>query len=201
MKDNQDKIIEVLNVEGGVVVMPTDTIYGIIGRACDRRAVEKIYKLKMRTLSKPLIVLISDISDLDKFSIHLAEVDRRILEKMWPGPFSVDLEMNTERFAYINKEKKLAVRIPDFDVLRDIIRHTGPLVAPSANLEGQSPATTILEAKKYFGGGVNLYVDNGEILEGEPSTLLSLKNGTIKVFRQGRGDLKLLNNGVSHYLL
>ncbi|MBA3732986.1 threonylcarbamoyl-AMP synthase [Patescibacteria group bacterium] len=191
MEENQDKIIENLNSEGGVVVMPTDTIYGILGRAFDPKAVDKIYQIKKRTPDKPFIILIADISDLSKFSIQFSDTDKEIFYKIWPGPFSVEFEVNNETFTYRSFGKKLALRLPDNDLLREIIRHTGPLVAPSANLEGEPPAKNIEEAKEYFGDGVDMYVDNGEILEGEPSTLISLRNGEIKILRQGRGVLEL----------
>ncbi len=188
MQENKDKIIGVLNTPGGVVVMPTDTVYGLIGRAFDKEAVDRIYTLKSRTPGKPLIVLIADMSDLDKFSIKLDDADKMIIKKIWPGPFSVAIEMN-EAFSYLSSNGKLAVRLPDNDLLREIIRQTGPLVAPSANLQAMPTATTIEEAKQYFGEMVDLYVDSGEILEGEPSTLITIENGGIKILRQGRGVL------------
>ncbi len=185
----KEEVINTLNTNGSVVVMPTDTIYGILGRAFDKKAVAKIYELKKRTPNKPLIVLIADHSDLEKFGASLSEEDKKVLEKIWPGPFSVELSLESDEFSYINSGHKLAVRLPNDAMLRETIRETGPLVAPSANLEGQRTATTIEEAKKYFGDGVNFYVDNGEILEGEPSTLISLKDGKIEILRQGRGKL------------
>lgn len=179
------KLIHILN-QGGIAVIPTDTIYGIVGSALDPEVVEKIYFLRKRNKSKPMIVLISDISDLKKFNVRLSAADLKILKKNWPGEVSVIFNVILKKFQYLHRgNKTIAFRMPDSKKLRNLLKKTGPLVAPSANTEGNPPSETISEAKKYFGNKVDVYVDGGKI-SGKPSTLISLKEGQITVLREGR---------------
>ncbi len=181
---NSNLTIKILN-SGGVGVIPTDTLYGIVGRADVPQTVERIYRVKERTPSKPFIILISDINDLKKFNIHITEQEKVKLDKYWPGKLSVIFNIKDEKFDYLTRgSKSLAFRLSDKKDLQDLLRQTGPLVAPSANPEGETPAETIEKAKSYFKDLIDFYIDGG-ILNSEPSTLISLKNGEIKVLRDG----------------
>lgn len=169
---------------GGVGVIPTDTIYGIVGSALSEKAVARIYRLKKRNPKKKMIILIGSLSELIFFKTDFSLKSRRVLEKIWPGPVSVEMSMRAKNLFYLHRgTKKLSFRLPSGGFLRNFLRETGPLVAPSANTEGKPPATTIGEAKKYFGNGVDFYVDHGRI-RGKPSTLISIDRGTIKVLRK-----------------
>lgn len=167
-------------------VIPTDTIYGIVTSALDPDLVEKIYKLKKRNTDKPFIILISSISDLEKFDIKLTEIQKEFLEKNWPNPLSVLLPSAGDKWKYLHRGSNcLAFRLPKDEELIELLEEFGPLVAPSANIEGEKPAETIDQAKEYFGNFVNFYIDRGTI-KGEPSTLISLnEDATFTVLRQG----------------
>lgn len=170
---------------GGIVVMPTDTIYGIVGLALNQKTVEKIYQLRKRSLDKPFIILIGSMDDLKEFGIKLTQSQRYFLQIHWPNPVSVVLEVTDEKFKYLHRRtNSLAFRMPKDEKLLELLKQTGPLVAPSANFEGQKPSETIGEAKKYFGETI-LYVDGGEI-KSRSSTLIQLdKDGKYIVLRQG----------------
>lgn len=170
---------------GKIGVIPTDTIYGMVGLALSKDTVEKIYKVKKRGPKKPMIILICSIDDLKKFNIELDKVTKQILEKIWPNPVSVILACPESGFKYLHRgTNTLAFRMPKDDFLLELLGHTGSLVAPSANFEGEIPATTINEAKKYFGNTVDFYLDGGS-LESKPSTLIEIKEGKICILRQG----------------
>ena len=155
-----DQIIKFLK-EGKIGVMPTDTIYGIVGSALNPETVEKIYTLRKRSKNKPFIILISSINDLKKFDIKLSKEQEVFLQKIWPNPVSVVLH-------------NLAFRMPKNKKLLALLREVGPLVAPSAD-----------EAKKYFGNRVDFYLDGGKI-ESSPSTLIKLaSDGLYHILRQG----------------
>src|SRR5258708_4354978 len=99
--------------EGGVGVIPTDTIYGIVGSALNPEAVEKIYRLRKRATDKPFIILISSIADLDKFGVKPSQKQKEFLEKNWPNPLSVILPVLDEKFKYLHRGKdSLAFRMP-----------------------------------------------------------------------------------------
>jgi len=181
---SSEKLVEVIK-KGGVGVIPTDTIYGLVGKALSRKTVKRVYKLKQRNPKKPSIILISKIDDLKLFKIKLDENTKKFLQKYWPGKVSVILPCPYKKFSYLHRgTKNLAFRLPDYPKLVDLLKKTGPLIAPSANPESEKPAKTIKEAKNYFGEKVDFYTDVGQ-LESLPSTLISIKDEKVEVLRQG----------------
>ncbi|MBI4094230.1 MAG: threonylcarbamoyl-AMP synthase [Candidatus Liptonbacteria bacterium] len=188
-----NEAVEKILKNGGVGVLPTDTIYGVVGSALSRVAVERIYALRRRNRGKPMIVLIGSLSDLKKFAVRSTPEVKKVLKKFWPGKTSVILPCASRKFSYLHRgTKTLAFRLPavalatagrpaPFDI-RKLLRETGPLVAPSANVQGKPPAKTIREARKYFGERVDFYLDAGR-LAGRRSSLLSITGDTIKKLR------------------
>lgn len=190
---NKTEIIEILK-KGGVGVMPSDTIYGLMGTIFSKETVKRIYQLKKRNQNKPLIILIGSFSDLGKMGIDFNKKTQMILKKIWPGAISVVLPFSNRKIKYLNKTgEALAVRFPDDKTLINTLKKTGPLVATSANLEGTVPAESITEARKYFGERVDFYLDGGE-LKASHSTLIEIKNGKIKILRRGGVDISSIND-------
>ncbi|MEO8637351.1 MAG: L-threonylcarbamoyladenylate synthase [Candidatus Taylorbacteria bacterium] len=178
-----DREIKKIIKKGGVGVIPTDTLYGLVGSALQEEAVERIYALKKRQSRKPLIVLISSATELKKFGISVDESTKKILRTVWPGPTSVILPVFGVKWRYLDRgEGSIAFRVPNIPALRKFLADVGPLVAPSANPEASEPARNISEAKKYFGDSVDFYFE-GRKLFGKASSLISIKNGAIKVIR------------------
>lgn len=173
-------------VKGGAVgVLPTDTIYGLVGSAYLPETVERIYNIRERDQDKAFIVLISSLKDLEYFHITPDAYTKKILHKIWPGKVSVILPCSSDKFRYLHRGlHTLAFRLPSDKKLAEFISRTGPLVAPSANPANLPPAKTISEARKYFGNKVDFYIDGGT-LESEPSTLIAIENGGIVVKREG----------------
>jgi len=185
-------------LNGGVGILPTDTIYGIVGSAFSKKAVARIYKLRKRNLKKPLIILVSSLKDLNIFGIQLDAKIKNFLRKLWPGKISIILPCPDKKFYYLHRRTKfLAFRLPKKPDLIKLLKETGPLVAPSANWEGFPPASTIKEAKRYFKNTVDFYVDGGKLIGG-PSALIQIKGGKIEVLRSG-GFYKCNECGF-HYL-
>ncbi|MEI8174694.1 MAG: L-threonylcarbamoyladenylate synthase [bacterium] len=189
---NNENLIKVLENDG-VVVMPTDTLYGIVGKAQNINVVNRIYEIRKRAPNKPCIVLISDISELSKFSINISKEQKDLLEQCWffdfvqdfqPQPVSIILDCPDDSLEYLHRgTKTLAFRVPAQQELRNLLTKTGPLIAPSANLEGLPPAVDISEARKYFGDSISLYIDGG-MIKGKPSKVIRLhKDGSVDVLR------------------
>lgn len=172
--------------KGGIVVMPTDTIYGILTSALNKSSVEKLYKIRKRNPDKPCIILLNNISFLEKFNIILSKEQKKILVGFFSAkkPTSIILNSENKKFLYLDRgTKSLSFRIPKQKSLRDLLKKTGPLIAPSANIEGLPPSKNIQEAKNYFGNKVDLYIDGGEI-ESSPSRVIQLhKDGSISIIR------------------
>jgi L-threonylcarbamoyladenylate synthase len=168
---------------GGVVVSPTDTIYGILGRALDPGVVETIYRLKHRAPSKPFIILIDSIERLEDFNIPLSDNLKQQLQTYWPGPVSIILPCPDPAFEYLHRgTHSLAFRLPNNDNLRALVAETGPLIAPSANPEGLPPAENTDEARAYFGDDVAVYADGPTTHV--PSKIIRItQEGEIEVIR------------------
>jgi L-threonylcarbamoyladenylate synthase len=168
--------------EGGVAVIPTDTIYGIVAQARNRSAVEKIYTLKQRTPTKPLIILIHDLHDIEDFGVELTTDLKLQLAQYWPGPVSIILDCNNSQFQYLHREtNSLAFRLPSNKNLQELLKLTGPLVAPSANTEGQPPARTIEEAMSYFPEGVDTFLKGPT--NQTPSKIIRISGNSIEIIR------------------
>lgn len=182
-KKKIDKVIKSLRL-GQIGVLPTDTLYGLVGQALNQETVERIYQTKNRQPDKPFIILISSATDLKTFGIKINSATQNFLSTVWPGPTSIILPVNqkglVKKFSYLHRGTGfLAFRLPKNKILREIIKKTGPLVAPSANPEGQKPAQTTTEAKKYFGQQVDFFLSIGKKLAGQPSRLIKVENGQI----------------------
>lgn len=190
MVQNKQKIIDILK-NNGVGILPTDTIYGLVGSALSKKAVARIYKIKKRNPQKPFIILIAKIDDLKKFGVALNEPSENILRKIWPSSVSVILDCPKLKnsLSYLKPlNNTLAFRCPKDKWLNVLLQKTGPLIAPSANPEGLPPAETIKQAKKYFGEQVDFYLDKA-VVKGAPSTLIAFKNGKIEILRQGKAKI------------
>ncbi|MFM2357734.1 MAG: hypothetical protein RJA61_471 [Candidatus Parcubacteria bacterium] len=180
---------------GGIAVIPTDTLYGLVAQALNMEVVSKIYSLKKRSPDKPFIILISSLTDVEQFGISLDLETKKILETYWPGKVSVILPISNleaqKRYEYLHRgTNSLAFRLPNKADLISLLKETGPLIAPSANPQAEKPAETIGEAQNYFKHEVDIYMDGG-ILQGEPSTLVEIKDGNVTVLRKGVVDIVL----------
>jgi len=181
---------ELINIlkNNGIAIVATDTLYGVLGNAHSEAVVQHIYELKGRDEDKPFIILIPDIGSLAQFGAVLSNTEKQKLAQYWPGAVTVIVplaEAWREKFAYLHRgTNELAFRMPGKQSLLDLLKETGPLVAPSANPQGKEPAHTINEAQTYFGDEVDFYQDGGTVA-GLPSTIIRLKDQHITIIRQG----------------
>lgn len=170
--------------KGGIGILPTDTLYGLVGSALKPETVKRIYRVRRRNPKKPFIILIGSLADFKKFGIRLNPLIKKICERFWPGKVSIILPCPSKKFFYLHRgTKSLAFRLLKPIWLRKLLTKTGPLVAPSANLEGLLPAESIKAAKKYFSDKIDFY--RAGKTSNQPSTLIEIKKGKIMVRREG----------------
>ena len=167
--------------DGVIAVIPTDTIYGIVTSAWNKESVERVYQLKGRNPEKPCIILISSTEQMKDFGVTDEYIQKVSLYKS-EGPTSFIVPITRTDLTYLDRgTRTLAFRIPqnipENETVRTILEESGPLIAPSANTEGNPPATAIDEAKEYFGNSVSKYI-NGGTITGSPSALIDIKTGT-----------------------
>ena len=172
--------------------MKTDTIYGILGSAINEKTVKRIYQLKKRTKKKSAIVLISSLSQLKLFNIKISLKEKKLLSHLWPSKISISFYCPLKKFFYLHQgNKRFACRLVKNKKLKKIIDQTGPLIAPSANIQDKPPARNLREAIKYFGNKVDFYVDGGKVKNPLPSTLIEIRGKSIIIERKGQDFLKL----------
>lgn len=174
MQNDWQKAEQVLK-KGGAIIAPTDTLYGILAQALDKKSVERIYKIKGRDNNKPFIILITDIKDLNRFGVEHSNNLQNL--GMFPKGKKVSFILSCKypEFKYLHRgTKSLAFRIVSKrnKNLFDLINKVGPLVAPSANPQGLNPAKTIREAQEYFCDKIDLYINAGK-RDSKPSTIIS----------------------------
>jgi L-threonylcarbamoyladenylate synthase len=168
---------------GAVGIIPTDTIYGIVASAFNKEAVSRVYVTKGRRPKKSSIILISTPEDVERFGCKMTSGLSEKLASYWPGPVSVVLETNRDDLKYLHRGAyTFAFRIPNDQRLQEMLKISGPIIAPSANPEGLTPAKNIEEAEKYFGEKVDFFVDGGE-MDGEASAIVSFEDSIAKVLR------------------
>lgn len=174
-----DAIVSLLR-GGGVGILRTDTLYGIVAQADNEAAVERVYEIKGRTPTKPPIIL---IGAMDQLLNSYDEATMNRLKEYWPGKVSIILPAPHAPKWLVRSGDSLAYRMPDNPELRELLLRTGPLIAPSANPEGLPPAMNINEAVAYFGEEVNFYVDGGVVEDDTPSRLYRLLDDNMERLR------------------
>ncbi len=181
---------------GGIVGIPTETVYGLAANAFDGKAVAKIFKAKGRPQDNPLIVHISDISQLDSVVSHIPSSAYALAEKFWPGPLSIIMPKSDRIPDEVSCGlDTVAVRMPSHPAARDIISAAGvPLAAPSANLSGSPSPTTAQHVVDDMWGRADAIVDGGMCDVGVESTVVSLVGEKPRLLRPGGVSLEQLES-------
>lgn len=169
---------------GDVIVIPTDTVYGLAARPELPGAVESIFSIKRRAADQPLPVLGADVASLRRV-VTFDERASALAAEFWPGPLTLVLP-RADGFPYDlggEATDTVAVRVPGFDKTIELLAATGPLAVTSANRSGAPPAVTVEEAVAVLGDEVGVFIDGGRV-GGAPSTVFDLVRGP-RVLREG----------------
>lgn len=185
------KVAQLLK-RGAVGCLPTDTIYGLSAQALDEQAVERIHRLKDRNQNKPLIVLISNIRQLSSLGIDSLQLQE--VMNYWPGALSVICQAPQAPTWLERGTDTLAVRLPKYRNLQQLIEQVGPIVSTSVNVKDDKPANSLQETKQYFGDQLDFYVDGGDLSDRQPSTLVQLQGGQLKIIRPGAVKIDVKEN-------
>lgn len=184
-----NKVKEVLE-EGGVIVFPTDTVYAYGCDIKDKRAIEKIYRLKKMDKKKPLSFIFTDISEISEYVRNVSDDAFKIMKKAFPGPYTFIFKASKlVPKIVVTNQKTIGVRIPENNIALDIVRALGrPILATSVfNLSGEYLIDP-KELEKVFRNEVDLVIDAGP-KPAEPSTVVDLSEDVIEVIREGKGEL------------
>jgi len=171
---------------GELVVLPTDTVYGVAADAFDPRAVRRLLRAKGRGRDKPPPVLVAAVTTLDALATSVPTFAREMAEELWPGALTLICQQQPSLTWDLGDARStVAVRMPDCDLTLDLIRETGPLAVSSANRTGMPAATSVAEAREMLGEAVSVYLDGGRCTGGAPSTILDVTGLTPRVLREG----------------
>lgn len=173
--------------QGGLVAVPTETVYGLAARAGDDTAVRAIYAVKGRSPDKPLSILVSGMEMVERYTKNIPAVAWRLAEQYWPGPLTMVLEDGGEAAPTVTRGGgTLGVRCPDHPMTLALIRALGePLAAPSANPSDQPSAKTAGEVLDYFDGKIEAVLDGGACGLGVESTIVALTGEEPRILREG----------------
>ena len=171
---------------GGLVVLPTDTVYGIGADAFSADAVAALLAAKGRDRTMPPPVLVASVEVLEALAAVVPEPARRLVRAFWPGALTVICTAQPSlRWDLGETRGTVAVRVPDHPLALELLARTGPLAVSSANLTGRPAAMTAEQAHEQLGDSVAEYLDGGPVGHGAPSTIVDATGDVLRVVRRG----------------
>lgn len=170
-------------LRGGVVLLPTDTIYGLHALADDANAIKRIVEMKGRGEDKPFVVVGASIEQLEQLGSIFTGDTRRALGELWPGPLTAIVPLRRP-IAASRGASTIAVRVPALDSLRELLERTGPLASTSANRSGEAPITDPKALARDLQNAIDRIVDEGP-LQREPSTIVDFTGNEPRLIRGG----------------
>lgn len=187
MKISKESILKSVHIlkQGGVVIFPTDTVYGFLADASNKKAVEKIFKIKKRLKTKPLSLFVKDLKMVDNIAIT-DDLSNRFFKKYWPGKYTFILKRKKAAL-YGLKKDSVGLRIPSYKPLNDLLeRINKPLVQTSVNISGAKPLNTIHDILNQFSDDkrVSLIIDGGNLKKPKPSKVIDLSNNKANIIRK-----------------
>ncbi len=185
------KAVQVLS-DGGIVVYPTDTAYGMGCDLFNKRGIERIYEIKRRSRTQPFSFICADLSDISNYAV-VTNYAYKIMKRLLPGPYTFIL--GASRLVpkiLLPKRKEVGIRIPDHEVCLSLVREFGgPIISTTVRLPDEEILTDPEIIEERIGHSVDLVIDSG-ILSPELSTVVSLVDDTPEIIREGKGDADVL---------
>ena len=180
-----DKLVEIIN-DSGIAIVPTDTVYGIIGNALDEAVVHKVYEVKKRDYSKPLILMVSGIDMLKRYVESINELELKLIEKYWPGKLSILFKKNDNISDLVTSGSEyVGIRYPDNKELIELMNKLDkPLISTSCNISSKEVITSIDMLEEDISKYVS-YIYDGGVLSNESSTIVRVVNDKIEIIREG----------------
>lgn len=186
---NYDNLKEPAQIikKGGIVIFPTETVYGIGTNGLDKNAIKKLYEVKQRPLNKPISLLVNNIEMVEKIAKNITEVEYKLMERFFPGPLTIILEKrDIVPDILTSNTNTIGIRMPSGEIAKKLIEFAGvPIATSSSNISGKPSGTNITDIKKDFEGKIDCFIDNGESELGIPSTVIRIIDNIPHILRQG----------------
>jgi L-threonylcarbamoyladenylate synthase len=190
--------------QDGVVGIPTETVYGLAGNAYSDVAINKIFEVKKRPNSNPLILHVKNSNELDKIGTQIPELAYKLAEIFWPGPLTLIVKKQPHISNLITaSQDTVAVRVPNHTLTLELLNSIDfPLVAPSANPFTRISPIEAPHVEAYFKDQINMVLDGGRCSEGVESTIVGFENNRVVIYRLGAisiEEIEKITNNVSVY--
>lgn len=184
-RSDLEKIKQVL-LNDGIIIFPTETVYGIAASALSKKAIDKLYEAKQRPREKAINIMIYQKEEIKKYAYIRNDIEKKIIDNFMPGEITIILDKKTNFGDGFTKSNTIGVRIPNSEIPLEILKEVKiPLVVSSANLSGKANNTSAKQIIKDF-PNVDIIIDSGIIEKALPSTIVRVENDEIKVLRQGK---------------
>ena len=185
------KAVEILQ-DGGVIIYPTDTVYGLGCALFNKKGIDRIYEIKRRNRKQPLSFVCADLKDISRYA-RVSDFAYKTMKRLLPGPYTFILEASRlVPKIILPKRLTTGIRVPDNQICLSLVRELGqPIISTSVTTESGEILSDPVEIKEKFGKRVDLIIDGG-ILASEPSSVISLVGDAIEIIRVGNGDISTL---------
>lgn len=172
---------------GGLIAVPTETVYGLAGNGLDEKAVAEIYEVKGRPEVKPLSLMVHDAASMERYCENVPPQAHTLAKKFWPGPLTIVMKANPCVPEIVRAGgETVGLRCPDHPLTLELLEKSGvPFAAPSANPSGEPSPKNADSVLKYFDGKIDAVLDGGECGIGCESTLIDLSRTPYRILRQG----------------
>ncbi len=181
---------------GGLVVFPTDTVYGLGALIDQPKMIAALYGVKKRERDKAIPILLGDPADLGLVAVQISETARKLAGIFWPGPLTLVLHKNAAVPEILSPLPTIGVRMPDHPIALALLRQSGPLAVTSANLSGEKSPVTAQEVMAQLDGRIPLVLDGGRTPGGNPSTVVDCSGIELQILRPGPLTLEDLTSAL-----
>ncbi len=198
IKDNElDEIVDIIKKDG-IIVFPTETVYGIGGNALSENVIKKIYNIKKRPQEKALSILVKSKEEIQKYAYINNKLEEKIIDNFMPGPITIILEKRKDKTPLLTgDDDTIGIRIPDNIIIGKILERCNlPVVGPSANISGKPGSIKLEDIKPDFDGKVDVFIDGGECIQNVSSTIVKVVDGKVKILREGSISINDINERI-----
>ena len=199
-KINDDELREAAEIikQGGIVIFPTETVYGIGANGLNDEAVKRLYDVKQRPYNKPISLLVSDMNMVNRIAKDITKLEYALMEEFFPGPFTIVLNKKDIVSDSVTANlDSVGIRMPEGKIARKLVEYAGvPIATPSANISGRPSGTNLEQIMNDFKGKVDCFIDGGESKLGISSTIVRVDNGEPNILREGTISKEQINKVV-----
>lgn len=196
-----DELVDIVNIikQDGIVVFPTETVYGIGGNALSEEVIKKIYNIKKRPQDKALNILVKNKEEIERYAYISNIIERKIIDNFMPGPITIILKKKKSEISDLltANNDTIGIRIPDNNIIKRILEECNlPLAAPSANISGKPSSIKLEDIKEDFDNKVEAFIDGGICKQSMSSTIVKVIDGKVKILREGVISIDNINEKI-----